>query len=228
MRGVVCRKPGRYRLSNCRAPVPAAAREWTWMQYRPPTGSIPGRPGVYHDSRRRGPGPLTSARPSRCATALRPTHWQGLGQVAAPHGPDGGPGRPRGMGGGGQRGRCADPGALADSGPPAPLQRPPQGRQELPLARRHAERGMAASGAVVRQGASARASATSAPTATRGRSAARSISWCAASPSARARTRSSRGTSGCGGPASSSTSTAAPVRAWGRSTTRPTTVTSTT
>ena len=56
----------------------------------------------------------------------------------------------------------------------------------------------------------------------------RSTCWCAASRSARARTPSSPATSGSGGPACSTTSTAARAPASARWTTRPTTATSTT
>ena len=92
----------------------------------------PRRPRLVPVLRRRGPGPLCGQGqvPAPPAAQL----LAGLGQPPAPHGPDGGPGRPRRVGGGRERGGCADPGALADPGPPAPLQRAAQGRQELPVA----------------------------------------------------------------------------------------------
>ena len=114
------------------------------MQYRPPTGSIPDAPGSYqfYDAE----GRVLYVGKAKSLRHRLPNYWQDSGQAPAPHGPDGGPGRPRRVGGGRQRGRRADPGALADSGAPAPLQRAPQGRQELPLAGRHAERGVAPPG----------------------------------------------------------------------------------
>ena len=203
-------------------PPPAAAREWDRCSIDPRPARSP-TPGVLPVLRRRGPGPVRGE--GQVAAPPPAQLLAGLGQAHAPHGPDGGPGRPRRVGGGRQRGRCADPRALAHSGAPAPLQRPAQGRQELPLAGGHAHRGVAAArrwcGA-----ASARASATSAPTATPAPSAPPSTCWCGASRSAPARTPSSPATSGSAGPACSTTSTAARGRASAPSTTRPTTATS--
>ena len=138
---VVCRIPGR--PGQCTAghqPLRESGRDAVSAAHR----LHPGRPGLLPVLRRRGPRPLRGQ--GQVAAPPPAQLLAGLGQAAAPHGPDGGPGRPRRVGGRRQRGRRADPRALADSGAPAPLQRAPQGRQELPLARRHAERGVAAPG----------------------------------------------------------------------------------
>ncbi len=138
---VVRRNPGRH--SQCNAAhqrLRESGPDAVSAAYR----LHPGCPGLLPVPRRRGPGPLRGE-----GQVVAPPPAQllaGLGQAHAPHGPDGGPGRPRRVGGRRQRGRCPDPGAFADPGAPAPLQRPPQGRQELPLARRHAQRGMATAG----------------------------------------------------------------------------------
>ncbi len=148
---VVCRNPGRH--SQCNAAhqrLRESGRDAVSAAHR----LHPGRPGVLPVLRRRGPGPLRGE--GQVAAPPPAQLLAGLGQAHAPDGPDGGPGRPRRVGGGRQRGRRADPGALADPGPPAPLQRPPQGRQELPLARRHGERGVAAPGGGARPQAQGR------------------------------------------------------------------------
>ncbi len=114
------------------------------MQYRPPTGSIPDAPGSYQflDAE----GRVLYVGKAKSLRHRLPNYWQDSAKLLPRHGPDGGPGRPRRVGGGGQRGRRAHPGALAHPGPPAPLQRPAEGRQELPLAGGHAQRGVAPPG----------------------------------------------------------------------------------
>ena len=138
---VVCRIPGR--LAQCSAAdqqlresgpdaVPAADR------------LDPRRPGFVPVLRRRGPGPLRGQ--GQVPAPPLAQLLAGLGPAPASHGPDGGPGRPRRVGGGRQRGRCLDPGAFAHPGPPAPLQRAAQGRQELSVAGRDRGRGVAPPG----------------------------------------------------------------------------------
>ena len=138
---VVCRIPGRHR--QCNAPH-QRLRESGPDAVSAADRLHPGRPGLLPVLRRRGPGPLRGE--GQVAAPPPAQLLAGLGQAPAAHGPDGGPGRPRRVGGRRQRGRRADPGALADPGAPAPLQRPPEGRQELSLARRHAQRGVAPAG----------------------------------------------------------------------------------
>ena len=138
---VVCRIPGRQR--QCNAPH-QRLRESGPDAVSAADRLHPGRPGLLPVLRRRGQGPLRGE--GQVAAPPPAQLLAGLGQAHAPHGADGGPGRPRRVGGGRQRGRRPDPGALADPGAPAPLQRPPEGRQELSLARRHAQRGVAPAG----------------------------------------------------------------------------------
>ena len=127
-----------------------------------PNGLHPGCTGLVPVLRLRRPSPLR--RQGEVAAPPPAQLLAGFGQADAPDGPDGGPGRPRRVDRGRQRGRRADSGALADPGAPASLQRPSQGRQELPLAGHHPERGVAATRQWC-EGANARACATSVPTA---------------------------------------------------------------
>ena len=154
------------------------------MLERPPAGTIPDAPGSYQfkDARRpghlRGQGQEPAQRlsnyfqnprnlPPRTAQMVATAERVEWIEVA-------------------QRGRGALPRVQPHQAAPAPLQHPPEGRQELPVPGGHPRRGVAPGDGDAGR-ASARASATSARTRTPTRSARRSTCCCARSRSARAR-----------------------------------------
>ena len=128
-------RPGTGAGSHGRLGIGPGAREWRVMEVRPPTGSIPDAPGSYQfldaDGRVLYVGKAKSLR------HRLPNYWQDPARPAGPDGPDGGPGRPRRVGRGGDRGRGAHARARPHPDPPAAVQRPAEGRQELPVAGRH-------------------------------------------------------------------------------------------
>ena len=222
------RKPGRrtrQSMSSGRrrrgASGSGPARHTGGVVTRPPPGSIPDAPGSYQFYDADGPGPL-----------------RGQGQVPAPP-PELNyfqdpaslpprtaqmvrPGRPRRVDRGGQRGRGPPARAQPHQAAPAPLQRPAEGRQELPVAGRHRQRRVAPPGGG--PGPQAQRGALLRPLRQRrGHPGRPSTCSCAPSRCAPARTPSSAATSAWGGPACCSTSSGARGRASARSTTRSTT-----
>ena len=137
------------------------------------------------------------------------------GAAAPPHPADGREGALGRVDPGAHRGRGDHARVQPDQGAPAPLQRPAEGRQELPVARRHDRRDLAPRRD--RAGHEAQGHALLRPLRTRlRRSATRSTCSCGRSRSGPARTPSSPATSGSGGRACSSTSSAARARASAR------------
>ena len=146
------RKPGRRSVSVWRSAVPACAvdrltgraRHTGGVVTRPLPGSIPDAPGSYQFIDRTA-GCSTWARPSRSGSAstrtsrTRPGSAPRTAQMVEP-------GRPRRVDGGGQRVR--GPAARAQPHPavPTPLQRPAEGRQELPVAGPDRQRRVAPAG----------------------------------------------------------------------------------
>ena len=114
------------------------------------------------------------------------------------------------------RGRGAPARVQLDQGVRPAVQRPLPRRQDLPVARRHDERGVPAAARLAR-GAAARACGTSARTRTPGRSARRSTRCCGSSRRGPARPGCSSGTARSAGRACSATSTSARRRASGGS-----------
>ena len=120
------------------------ARHTGAVATRPLPGSIPDEPGSYQFVDARRPGALR--RQGQVAPVPGQLVLPGPGQPGAAHGPDGGAGRPRGVDGGGHRGRGPAARAQPDPAVPAPVQRPAEGRQELPVAGPHRERRVAPAG----------------------------------------------------------------------------------
>src|SRR6185437_6817014 len=129
-----------------RSAAPEGPREWNGAERDDPAagarkyrGAVPttdqfdpGRPGVVPVRGRRRPGAVRGE--GEVAAAPAAELLAGPPRPAATDRPDGGGGGPRGVGGGGHRGRSADVGVLPHPDPPAPVQRPAEGRQELPVA----------------------------------------------------------------------------------------------
>ena len=128
---VVCRKPGR--RSQCNAPHQRRREQrksrMEPVHDRPPTGSIPDAPGSYqfYDAE----GRVLYVGKAKSLRHRLPNYWQKSAQLG-----------PRTAQMVAQADHvewvvvdsevdALDPGALADPGAPAPLQRPAEGRQEL-------------------------------------------------------------------------------------------------
>ena len=143
---------------------------------RPPAGSIPDAPGSYQFKDEHGR--VIYVGKAKSLRQRLSNYFQT--QPAAAHRPDGGHRRDRRVDPGPQRRRGAHARVQPHQAAPAPVQRPPGRRQELPVPRRHRVRRVAPTDGHARR-ADGRASATSGPTATRTRSARRSTCCCARS-----------------------------------------------
>ena len=145
------RKPGRRRSVYVLArPIGAmdrfgaAARHTGAVVTRPPSGSIPDAPGSYQFVDRDG-RPLYVGKAKSLRQRLN-SYFQDPAGLAPRTAQMVQPGRPRGVDGGGLRGRGPPPRAQPHQAVPAPVQRAAEGRQELSVAGHHRQRRVAPAG----------------------------------------------------------------------------------
>ena len=111
------------------------------MVQRPPTGTIPETPGSYQF--KDAEGRVDLRRQGQVAPVPPQQLLRRPPAAPAPDRPDGDDGRDRRVDRGAQRGRGAHARAQPHQAAPPPLQRPPAGRQELPVPRHHDGRHLA-------------------------------------------------------------------------------------
>ena len=123
---------------------PGRTRHTGGVVTRPLPGSIPDAPGSYQFLDR--DGRVLYVGKAKSLRQRLNSYFQDPAGLAPADRPDGQPGRPCRVDGGGLGVRGPPARAQSDQGVPAPLQRPPEGRQELPVAGAHRQRRVAPPG----------------------------------------------------------------------------------
>ncbi len=139
--GVQCRRP---HAGRCGDRLRASGTAHWWRGNSSSPRFRPRRTGLLPIRRPGRPDPLCGE--GQVAPAATQLLLPGSARARTPDGPDGEPGRPCRVDGGGHRSRGVVPRAQSHQAVPAPVQRPPEGRQELPVAGGDRERRVAEAG----------------------------------------------------------------------------------